>query len=178
MSGDVPLQDGAFYARRYILSSCMNWNDCLLLRSEGSKPSAWKKGKIDEVRIHPSSWKLEFKNDKDSWEKSQIVSLTVEETKDPGEKICYIVITLEKNQFLSISGKREFVNMFHCGLLLFLERPEVVDLPLMQAKTAEFEHMVANLRKFLANSSVDAVPPPIPPLPANLDFVDPIVNPA
>jgi hypothetical protein len=168
---DVALENGAFYARRYILSACMNWNDCIYVRTEGSKPIAWKKGKVGEVRINPTSWKLELKNVKDSWEKSQILSVSAEEIKDASEKTSYILVGLEKNQFLSISGKREFVSLFYCGLLFLLEKPEAMDHPLMQAKTEVFQQMATDAQKFLAHMNSDTVAPPIPELPENLRSV-------
>jgi hypothetical protein len=83
---EIHLQDGGFYARRFIFSSCMNWNEVLFLRQDGNKSAAWRKGIRTRTRIHPTSWKLELSSEKDTYEKSQIESASLEETKDVDPK--------------------------------------------------------------------------------------------
>jgi hypothetical protein len=176
---DVPLQDGAFYARRFILSSCMNWNDFLFLRSDGSKVSSWRKAQRTQGRIHPQSWKLEFSNSKDAWEKSQVQSVTLEETKDAENKTYYVQINFKKGDCVALSsasGKRDIVSQFYCALMYLLDTPP--NHPLVTQKTQEFQVIVTSAKQFLAQGPIETALPPVPPLPPNLDFVTPLpVNP-
>jgi hypothetical protein len=169
---EVPLQDGAFYARRFILSSCMNWNDVLFLRQEGSKSAPWRKAIRTSARIHPTSWKLELSSEKDTWEKSQIDGASLEETKDSDQKTHYVLVRLKKGDpisFASPEGKRDVVNLIYCALMYLIdERPQH---PLVEQKIKEFEGMIAGVKDFLLLGANDPPLPPVPAPPPNLKFV-------
>jgi hypothetical protein len=178
---EVPLQDGAFYARRFILSSCMNWNEVLFLRQDGNKSAAWKKAHRTSTRIHPTSWKLELSSEKDTWEKSQIDGASLEETKDAEPKTHYVLIRLKKGDLLSFAspeGKRDVVNLIYCALLYLIDEPPLGN-PLVEQKTKEFDAMINSVRQFLQDGANDPPLPPVPAPPPNLKFVTPLpANPA
>ncbi|OHT06134.1 hypothetical protein TRFO_25913 [Tritrichomonas foetus] len=174
---DSILQDSAFYTRRYILSACMNWNDCIFLRSDGSKANSWKKAQQTKIRIDPASWQVELaltgSKEKSKWEKSQIQNVTIDETKDSENKTHFVQLTMGKNDILSISSHKDFVNLFYCGVTYLIEKErEIKNHPLIVAKKQEFDTMISNMKDFLSGPSNDSIPP-VPPLPPNLDFVEP-----
>jgi hypothetical protein len=173
---EVALQDGAFYARRFILSSCMNWTDVMFLRQDGNKSAAWRKATRTNMRIHPTSWKLELASEKDTWEKSQIEGVSLEETKDADPKTNYVLVRLEKGDFVSFSspeGKRDALNTIYCALMYLIDEPPNGN-SLVEQKTKEFEGMISSVREFLSLGASDAPLPPVPALPPNLNFVTPL----
>jgi hypothetical protein len=173
---EVHLQDGAFYARRFILSFCMNWNEVLFLRQDGNKSAAWRKAHRTSTRIHPTSWKLELSSEKDTWEKSQIEGASVEETKDADPKTHYVLIRLKKGDFLSFSspdGKRDIVNLIYCALMYLIDEPPLRH-PLIEQKTKEFDGMISGVKQFLQLGAADTPLPPVPAPPPHLKFVTPL----
>lgn len=170
-----------FYVRRYILSSCMNWNDCIYLRSDGSKSSSWKKAQQSKIRIDSGSWQIELgstggKGINLKWEKSHITNLTLEETKDSENNILYVQITFGKNDILAISSHRDFVTLFYLGVIFFAdkenEKENVMQNQLIIDKKKEFDAMISSMKQFLNESTNEPIPP-VPPLPQNMNFVDP-----
>jgi hypothetical protein len=173
---EVALQDGAFYARRFILSSCMNWNDVMFLRQDGNKSAAWRKAIRTNMRIHPTSWKLELASEKDTWEKSQIDGTSLEETKDADPKTNYVLVRLKKGDLVSFAspeGKRDALNMIYCALMYLIDEPPLGNL-LVEQKTQEFEGMINSVRQFLSLGASDSPLPPVPALPPTLKFITPL----
>lgn len=171
-----------FYVQRYILSSCMNWNDCIYLRADGSKSSSWKKAQQSKIRIDSGSWQIELgsPNTKDKnlkWEKSQISNLALEETKDSENNVLYVQITFGKNDILAISSHRDFVTLFYLGVIFFAdkenEKENVMQNQLIVDKKKEFDSMILSLKQYLNESTNEPIPP-VPPLPQNMNFVDPL----
>lgn len=179
------IQDCQYYTNRYFLSSCMGWNDCIILRSDGSKASYWKKAQNSQIRIDPKSWSLELKTetgaakDKDTkWEQSQILNVSLEETKDSDNKILYVQISFPKNEVLAVSSHRDFVNLFFLGILFFTKKDqekqnEIVHHPLYQSKLEEFDLTIDKLKTFLNETTNEPIPP-VPEPPSNMDFAIPL----
>lgn len=172
MGEQVPLQSGAFYTRHFILSACMNYTDCDYIITDAAHAGNWKKSHPSRIRINPKSWNLELMYHKDSWERSQIKSVTIEETKDNENKVQYLQINVGSEQ-IWVSGRREMINMFYCGIMYLLEEP-VANHPLVLNKTQEFQGMVVNARQFLNAGAFDAPPPSIPPPPTTMKFATPL----
>lgn len=169
-----------FYVRRYILSSCMNWNDCIYLRADGSKSSSWKKAQQSKIRIDSGSWQIELGSNSGKanlkWGKSQITNLSLEETKDSENNILYVQITFGKNDVLAVSSHRDFVTLFYLGVIFFSdkanEKENIMQNQLIIDKKKEFDSMISNMKLFLNESTNEPIPP-VPPLPQNMNFVDP-----
>ena len=156
-SGINQLQDSSFFTRRYILSACMNWNDCSFIRTDGSKINNWKKEKKSKIRIEPQSWQIEISNisggkpGKDDVDtKTEISSVALEETKDTDKPFQYLNIKFAKGEILCVTGSQDFVNLFYCGLMYILEKVEdIANNQLIVNKRQEFENMLDSVKKFL-----------------------------
>lgn len=152
------LQDSSFFTRRYILSACMNWNDCSFIRSDGSKISNWKKEKKSKIRMEPQTWKIEISNvsggkggkdDADS--KTDIASVTLEEVKDTDKPFQFISIKYAKGDVLCVTGNADFVNLFYCGLMYHLEKvDEIENNQFVVSKKQEFDAMLESVKNFLS----------------------------
>ena len=172
MGEQVPLQSGPFYTRHFILSACMNWTDCSFIVTDASRTGNWKKNQQSRIRINPKSWNLEIMHHKESWEKSQIKSVVIDETKDSENKVQYLQVNVGTEQ-VWVSGHREMINMFYCGIMYLLEEP-LTNHPLVLNKAQEFQGMVVNARQFLNSGVFDTPPPAVPPPPQSLRFTTPL----
>lgn len=182
---EVKLQDGVDYARRFILSACMNWNECRCIQAEATKANAWKKAKKSNIRIDSRSWHVEIGvpvNDgvliEHTLEKHVLETAELKEVKDSDkdEPFLCIQMNVRKNEYITVTGERSFIELFKCGLEYHLNLDnkekcaEIDNNEVAQKKIAEFNEMVEKIHTFLDGSNAQA--PPIPPLPPNMDFAE------
>ncbi|KAH0786246.1 hypothetical protein GPJ56_009923 [Histomonas meleagridis] len=174
------LQDAAFFTRRYILSACMNWNDCTYIRADGNKSSNWKKERKSQVRIDPQSWQIVFQHSSDSKSKddtdnkTEISSVTIEETKETDKPFQYLSVKYAKGDILSIAGTKDFVNLLYCGLMYTQEKfDQISSNPLIVSKTQEIESMLETTKSILAKPLNEATEIKVSDVP-NLRFLQPI----
>ena len=125
--GEKVILEPEYYVKRYILSWCMEWNEASYLRSDGQK--SWKKAIPAKVRLNLENLKLEVSRTDKSGEhfefaKSDIQSVSLEETKDSENKISFILITFNgvKSVPLAITGKKNFLDYFYCGLCIHINQ--------------------------------------------------------
>lgn len=167
------LEIGAFYSRRYIISNCMNWTDCRALKGETLKYFNWKKAQDSKVRIDPRTCNLEVNMGQMgmnvSYARDQLLSVTIEESKDTDNKIQFLQVKMQQNQVLCLTGKKEVLNLFYCGIMFLLDH-KVSNHPLVVNKTQEFQGMIANAKQFLNSGILDYTPGVVPPPPSLDNF--------
>lgn len=162
---EVKLQTGAFYARRYFLSACMNWNDCSYIKTDPTKANNWKKSVAGKIRIHPQSWNIELSGQKPI-EKSEISAFRRGELKDGETRIPYIAIIC-KGENLALTGMAQFLELFECGLNYLFEKDPGNDA--VRQKTEEFEEMAKQAVTFLEGVGTEKFPE-VPAPPPDLNF--------
>ena len=174
MSEQTQFQEADFYTRRYILSSCMSWNDVnYLLRNDGTQKNSWKRAATGRIRLLPNEKMVEI----DAANYKRTVLDAVIKEADDERKTPYILITCPKNEsitgpnakteFLSVTSRKEFLNLFYSAIKYVLEQPN--DQEFIQSKNEEFVAMINNAKTFLVETDSE-LPPKIPPLPPNLNF--------
>lgn len=176
---ELQLQNGVGYARRYILSACMNGSECKIIQAEASKLNAWKKAKTLRVRIDPKSWNVEIGLDT-ILEKNVFATAELKEVKDPDKEEPFLCIQMNqrRNEYISFTGDRSFIEIFKCGLGYLPhfqgsaddqeKLSEIDNNEFAQKKKAEFDVMVEKIKAFLGDAESHA--PEVPPPPPNLNF--------
>lgn len=182
---EVKLHNGVHYARRYILSACMNWNECRFVQAEAGKANAWKKPKRGSIRIDSRSWNVEIGVNVNEGvvmehrlERNALETAELKEVKDPEkeEPLLCIQFNTRKNEYISITGEKSFIELFKCGVgyLLNIEDQEkcaeLDNKEIAQKTIAEFDEMVEKMHAFLDGGSDQA--PPVPALPPNMKFAE------
>lgn len=156
-------QDPQFYAKRYIISQAMSWNEVAFLK-DGTKANKWKNAIQTKIRISPENSKnIEIQGD-------QIyrgITEIKEETANDDTKTKYLALHFQKD-CIAVACRQDILDLLYTAICSVLDLP--VEKSIFSEKTEQMKNMINDTKHFL-DDNVEQESPPIPPAP-NMALVE------